>query len=131
MSIPKEGILVKLMPFTPDSQSIPDSTFKRIKEYEYNMFTLEGGITMPADMNLKLYDSAGGEFKRLDEYIGEYNGQLVPAHVISKIKTKYIDTKNPKQEGGRFSRKKYKKSFKRGRSMKRYVYKSRKYRIRK
>jgi hypothetical protein len=132
MSIPKEGILVKLMPFTPDSQIIPDSTFKPITNFEYGLITLNDGSTMDAHNKLKLYDSPnGGEFKLLDEYTSKYSGRLVPDSVVSIIKTKYIDTKNPTQKGGRFSRKKYKKSFKRGRSMKRYVSKSRKYRIRK
>ena len=142
MEIPEGGILVRLLPFhQPSLPATPPPTasrFKRITEYSPYGITA-GGMNYNVDIEIKLYDGPdGGDYKTIKSYTEPYDGKTVPLNVVQTILAKYIDTtdanviKKKTQNGGRFSRKKYKKSFKqRGRSMKRYVSKSRKYRIRK
>ena len=137
MVIPESGILVRLLPFHQPSPATPPPTasrFKNITMFGPYGFTA-GGMEFNVNRAIKLYDDPSGEnYKTIGDYIEKYDGRVVPDSVVATILTKYIDTTDTNliKNGGRFSRKKYKKSFKqRGRSMKRYVSKSRKYRIRK
>ncbi len=79
--------------------------------------------------NTKIYDnpSKGSPYKLWKEYASSNpDGKDMPQKTIDSLLTKYVDV-SEKTGGGRSSRKKYKKSSKRGRSMKRNVSKSRKY----
>lgn len=138
MEIPPEGIVVKLMPV--DSQSLsPGSTgsmissFKKIIEvspYDVTVLNDDGNKgEIRLNDNTKIYDNSSKDspYKFWKEYASSIPyGKDMPTEINNLLLTKYVDV-SEKTGGGRSSRKKYKKSSKRGRSMKRNVSKSRKY----
>ena len=151
MEIPKSGILVRLIPvdqepssssslsssslLTSSSSSSPPpitSNVKKITSADSNFIYLgvEGERFSPKN-NTKIYDDLLKNTFKLWKYYDPGPGEVMSDAITKILLTKYIDVNEDNKHGGRSSRKNTKKSSKRGRSMKRYVSKSRKYRTRK
>lgn len=135
MQIPPGGIVVKLMPVVdqqlPSSLPPLTSNLKKITEVNTMFLVLEDGAYFTPDPDTKIYDnnSSDSSYKLWKTYMPGNDKPMSESTKLSLL-NKYVDV-NKSKGGGRSSRKKYKKSSKRGRSMKRNVSKSRKYSRRK
>jgi hypothetical protein len=130
MEIPPGGLVVRLMPVV--DQQLPSSPpptpapsppltpdFKQITLVSPNMIEVDDGeIFHPRDFT-KIYDSPSREssYKFWESYRPGNTGTISDSNQKILL-TKYVDVNQP-SSGGRSSHKKYKKSSKRGRSMKR------------
>jgi hypothetical protein len=101
------------------------SNLKKITLANPNYLEVDGDYFSTND-NTKIYDdSSKSSYKLLKEYLPG-DGKPMSESTKTLLLRKYVDV-NERNGGGRSSHKKYKKSSKRGRSMKRNVSKSRKY----
>lgn len=135
MEIPPGGIVVRLMPVDqqPLSSAPPPqqltSSLKKITLANPNYLEVDGEFFNPDD-NTKIYDdSSKSSYKLWKSYLPGM-GRMMSQSTIDTLLTKYVDV-NERNGGGSSSHKRYKKSSKRGRSMKRNISKSRKYSRRK
>jgi hypothetical protein len=130
MEIPPGGIVVRLMPVVdqqlPSSPPPLTSGLKVITEANTQYLVLEDGTYFTPDRNTNIYDNLlKSSHNKWETYMPGNEKPMSESTKLSLL-NKYVDV-NESKGGGRSSRKKYKKSSKRGRSMKRNVSKSRKY----
>jgi hypothetical protein len=134
MEIPPGGIVVRLMPVVdqqlPSSPPPPlTSNLKKITLVTPNYLEVGDGEFFNPGNETKIYDNlTKSSYKPWKTYLPG-DSKMMSESTIASLLTKYVDVNE--HHGGRSSHKKYKKSSKRGRSMKRNVSKSRKYSRRK
>jgi hypothetical protein len=135
MEIPPGGIVVRLMPVVdqqlPSSLPPPPltSNLKKITLANPNYLEVDDGEFFNPVNETKIYDNSSKSSHKLWKTYLPGDGKMMPDSTKTLLLTKYVDVNE--RHGGRSSHKKYKKSSKRGRSMKRNVSKSRKYSRRK
>jgi hypothetical protein len=131
MEIPPGGIVVRLMPVVDQQlpSSLPPplqltSNLQKITLVNPNYLEVGNGEIFNPVNETKIYDnnSSNSSYKLWETYLPGY-GKPMSESTNTLLLTKYVDV-NEHHGGGRSSHKKYKKSSKRGRSMKR---KSKKY----
>jgi hypothetical protein len=107
------------------------SSLKKITLANPNYLKVDGNIFIPND-NTKIYDdSSKSSYQLWKSYLPGEGNEIAQTN-IDLLLTKYVDVNEDVKRAGRSSHKKYKKSSKRGRYMKRNVSsKSRKYSRRK